>query len=378
MRELYFDHAATTPLAPEVLEAMLPWLRQQAANPSSVHRAGQRARRALEQSRDRVAASIGASSREIVFTSGATEADNLALRAVMGAAPGKRLITSRREHAAVLETARSLAASGVAVDFVEPNGAGEITPEAVEALLSDDVALVALMLVNNETGVRTDIPAIAELAHGFGALVFSDAVQAFGCEPLDVARLGVDLLTLSGHKIYGPQGAGALYLRSPLVLAPLLTGGQQERGVRPGSHNLAAIVGFAEAASEAARGCHAEAERLSGLRDRLERGLLAVEGVRINGGAATRGPKHCNVTVSGVDGDTLRLLLDDLGVQVSAGSACAAGSLEASHVLLAMGLDAVSARASVRFSLGRANHEGMVDEAVARFTEAVARCRSVG
>ena len=374
--ELDFDHAATTPVAPAVLAAMLPFFAEQAANPSSVHRAGQRARAALEEARDRVGAAIGASGREIVFTSGATEADNLALRSVMAAAPGKRLVTSRLEHAAVNETVRSLAASGFEIDYVETTRSGEITPEAVAELLTPDVALVALMAVNNETGVCTDIAAIATLAHEVGALVFCDAVQAFGFEPLHVDALGVDLLSLSAHKVYGPKGVGALFLRRPLELTPLLTGGSQERGVRPGTHNLPAIVGFGVAASEADERCLRDGERLRTLRDRLERQLLAIDGVTVNGGGASRGPKHSNVAVEGVDGDTLRLLLDDLGLLISAGSACAAGSLEASHVLLAMGLDRHLARSSVRFSLGRDSDEAGIDDAAGRFAQAVARCRA--
>jgi cysteine desulfurase len=345
--------------------------------PGSAPVAGQRARRAVEEARERVAAAIGASAREIVFTSGATEANNLAMRAVLGQRPEGRLISSAVEHAAVLETARDLERGGHEVELLLPDRDGRIAVDRVEERLDRDVALVALMADNNETGVRTDIAAMSAPAHDCGALVFCDAVQALGVEPLDVGALGVDLLSLSAHKAYGPKGIGALYIRSGLALRQIATGGSQERGIRPGTHNVPAIVGFGVAAEAAARTAADEGARLALLRDRLERALVATEGVAVNGGGAERGPKHSNVSVSGVDGETLLLLLDDLGVRVSAGSACAAGSVEPSHVLTAMGLGRDLARASIRFSLGRATDAAAVDAAAERFAEAVQRGRSV-
>jgi cysteine desulfurase len=374
--ELDFDHAATTPVAVEVLAAMLPYFTDVAGNPSSVHRAGQRARRAIEEARERVAASIGAAPREIVFTSGATEAINLALRGAMSLRPEGRLVSSAVEHAAVLETARDLERLGTEIELLAPDRSGCILRDQVYAAVGGGPALVALMAVNNETGVRTDIAALAPVVRERGALLFCDAVQAFGVEPLDVGELGVDLLSLSAHKVYGPKGVGALYIRSGLELRSLTTGGPQERGLRPGTHNVPAIVGFGVAAEAAAADAESEGARLVGLRSRLERGLLQVDGVSVNGGDADRGPKHSNVAVSGVDGETLLLLLDDLGVRVSAGSACAAGSVEPSHVLTAMGLDRELARASVRFSLGRSTDAPTVDAVAERFAEAVLRSRA--
>lgn len=369
----YLDHAATTPLDARVLEAMLPYLRGEFANPASLHRPGQRARRAVETAREQVAAAIGAAPKEVVFTSGATEADNHALRAV-AERRGGHIVTSQLEHAAVLSTCRALEREGVAVTYLAPDAHGRITPEAVAAALREDTALVALMLVNNETGVRTDVAAIGEIAHAAGALLFCDAVQGFGFEPLDVGALGADLLALSAHKVYGPKGAGALYARAGLELPPLLLGGSQERGLRAGTHNVPAIVGFGRAA-ELALERLPEASLLGALRDGLEVRLKRVPGVRVNGEGAPRGPKHLNLWVSGVDGESLLVALDAAGLYLSAGSACAAGSLEPSHVLLAMGLSRAEAKASVRFSLGLGLRERDLDEIIRRFTRVVGELR---
>jgi cysteine desulfurase len=372
---IYLDYAATTPLDPAVLAAMQRALAEDFGNPSSLHAYGQRARRAVEAARERVAAAIGAPPRTLTFTSGATEADNQALRSFAALNPGKRIVTSALEHSAVLATCRLLEARGWPVTYLKPNARGEILPEAVAAALGDDTALVALMLVNNETGVLTDIPAISELAHGAGARVFCDAVQAFGSLPIDVDALGVDLLALSAHKAYGPKGVGALFVRSGLELPPLLVGGEQERGLRAGTLNVPAIVGFGEAATLAQERAAEDAREVGALRDLLEALLLQHPGVRLNAAGAPRGPKHLNVRVEGVDGEDLLMGLDSAGVAASAGSACAAGSLEPSHVLLAMGLSRAEAKASVRFSLGRGVTEAGVRFAAARFAEVVERCR---
>jgi cysteine desulfurase len=374
--QLYFDYAATTPIDPRVLSAMLPYFQDIYGNPSSLHRAGQRARRAVETAREQLAAAIGATPKEIVFTSGATEADNTVLRAVAARYPKGHIITSALEHAAVLETAKQLAERGYAVTFLKPDRQGDITPEAVDAAFQDNTVLLALMHTNNETGIITDIATIADIAHQRGALVFCDAVQAFGFSPLSVASLKVDMLALSAHKVYGPKGVGALYIREGLELAPYLTGGQQERGRRAGTHNTPAIVGMGEAARLTAESL-AQSAHLARLRGRLETQLLSIDGVHSNVLSPRRGPKHCNVRVDGVDGEALLMSLDTLGVYVSAGSACAAGSLSPSHVLTAMGLPAASAKASIRLSLGAGVTPEMVDEAAARFAEAVARCRAM-
>lgn len=372
--EVYLDYAATTPLDPAVLEAMLPALRDVHANPSSVHRAGQRARRLVEEARERVAAAIGARPAEIVFTSGATEADNHALRAVLEG--GGHLVTSELEHAAVRATARRLEADGAAVTWLPPDRRGAIDPEAVREALRPDTRLVALMLVNNETGVRTELPPVAAAARERGALVHCDAVQALGFEPLDVGELGVDLLALSAHKAYGPKGVGALWVRSGLELPPLLRGGAQERGRRAGTSNVPAIVGFGVAAELAAARLERDREEVRALRDLFEARLVRLPGVRVNGGEAPRGVKHSNLLVEGADGETLLMALDAAGIAASAGSACAAGSLEPSHVLTAMGLDRAAAKASLRFTFGRGLEREAVAGAAERVVEAIGRVRA--
>lgn len=372
---IYLDYAATTPTDPRVLERMLPYFSEHYGNPSSLHRLGQRARRAVETAREQVAAAIGAKPKEIIFTSGATEANNTALRAIAARYPGGHLITSALEHAAVLKTAKALAASGYQLSVLAPDARGEITLEAVQAAFRDNTVLVALMHTNNETGIITDIAAIANYAHARGALVFCDAVQAFGFSPLSVSALNVDLMSLSGHKVYGPKGVGVLYLREELELAPYLTGGEQERGRRAGTHNTPAIVGMGEVAARIDETL-AEAAKLAALRDRLEAKLLQLEGVSSNIVSPRRGPKHCNVRVAGVDGEALLMALDSLGVCASAGSACAAGSLHPSHVLTAMGLAPEVAKASLRFSVGRGLTAELIDAAVERIAAAISRCRA--
>ncbi len=370
---IYLDHAATTPLGPLVLEAMLPYFTLHYGNVSSLHQAGQKARRGVETAREQIADALGATRKEIVFTSGATEADNQALRSVARLYPSGHIITSSIEHAAVLATCRYLEGLGYPVTYLQPNEHGEITVDAVMNAFQSNTVLVALMHTNNETGVKTDIKTISHLAHKNKALMFCDAVQAFGFEALNVKDLGVDLLSLSAHKFYGPKGVGVLYIREGLELPAFMLGGEQERGFRAGTHNTPAIVGMGKAA-ELAVGHLSDAKRLEHLRDDFEKTLLETNGVQRNG-AAARGPKHCNVRVADVDGEALLLSLDRLGVCASAGSACAAGSLEPSHVLTAMGLSPEQAKASVRFSLGHGVTKEMLDEAAKRFAETVARCR---
>jgi cysteine desulfurase len=370
---IYLDHAATTPLDPLVLGAMLPYMTEHYGNVSSLHSAGQKSRRGAENAREIIADALGATRKEIVFTSGATEADNQAIRSVAQMYPGGHIITSSIEHAAVLATCRHLETLGHLVTYLKPNAAGEITVEAVANAFQANTVLVALMHTNNETGVTTDIKSITKLAHDKNALVFCDAVQAFGFEKFNVKDLGVDLLSLSAHKFYGPKGVGVLYVRDGLELPAFMLGGEQERGFRAGTHNTPAIVGMGKAAELAMKRL-GNVNTLAQLRDDFEKKLLTVEGVQLNG-TASRGPKHCNVRASNVDGEALLLSLDRLGVCASAGSACAAGSLEPSHVLTAMGLTPEQAKASVRFSLGYGVTKEMLDEAAKRFAEAVQRCR---
>ncbi len=372
---VYLDYAATTPLEPLVLQAMLPALNADYGNPASLHRAGQRARSAVETARERLAAALGAESRELTFTAGATEADNHALRAYATRFPGGHIITSKLEHAAVLSTCQYLEAQGWRVTYLEPDARGEITPDAVQAALQPETFMVALMLVNNETGVVTDVPAISQIVHEAGAILFCDAVQALGVMDVDVQKLGADMLAVSAHKVYGPKGVGALWVRRGLELPPFMLGGEQERGLRAGTLNVPAIVGLGKAAELARERLETDAAEIARLRDRLEAQLLKIDGVSLNAPRAPRSPKHLNVRVAGVDGEDLLMGLDAAGVCASAGSACAAGTLEPSHVLLAMGLSHREAKASIRLSVGRGVTDEMVDYAAGAFAEVVERCR---
>lgn len=378
---IYLDHAATTPLLPAALDAMMPWLTATGANPSSVHRSGQRARAAVESAREQVAAALGAVPGEIVFTSGATEADALAILGTLRArGPAAALVSSATEHAAVRQLAQREARAGRRVVELPPGRGAAPLPEAlVDELRRTEgpVGLVAVMHTNNETGDVAEVPALAEAAHQAGAAFLCDAVQAFGFAPLEVRALGADLVALSSHKIGGPQGVGALWIRDGHELEPVALGGAQERGRRAGTHAVAAIAGFGAAAERAADCLPATAAACAALRDRLQAALLRVPGTARNG-AEPRGPKHVNVRFSGVDGESLLLALDAAGVEASAGSACAAGSVEPSHVLLAMGLSAEEAKASVRFSLSATTREDEVDAAATRIEQVVTRLRAVG
>lgn len=373
---IYLDYAATTPLDERVLAAMTPYWQADFANPSSLHAPGQRARRAVEEARERVAAAIGGAPKEIIFCSGATEAANHALRAVAALKPGGHIVTSALEHSAVLASCRYLEKKGHPVSYLKPDEHGEITPAGVKGSLREETILVALMHVNNETGIITDVAATAKLVHEAGALLFCDAVQSFGLLPLDVGEMGADLLSLSGHKIYGPKGVGVLYARAGTDLPPLLVGGEQERGLRAGTLNTPAVVGMG-LASELASLEQAESyERLASLQRHFIASLSQLEGVRLNGLDAPRSPKQLSVSVAGADGEALLMNLDRLGVYASSGSACAAGTLEPSHVLLAMGLEQPQAKSSLRFSLGRALTPEMLDEATERLARAATLSRA--
>lgn len=390
MERVYLDHAATTPLDPEVLEAMKPYLLEDYGNASSVHQLGRQARVALEQAREQVAACLNAASSEVVFTSGGTEADNLALKGVLRAASEgdtrAGLVTSAAEHEAVLRPAERLADEGHPVQILTPDAHGAVSPEQVRAALDDQTALVSLMHTNNETGVQTEIPAIADICKSHDVLLHCDAVQAAGLQPLDVDALGVDLLSLSGHKFYGPKGTGVLYVRNGVDLGPLLQGGSQERDRRGGTENVPGAVGLADALERAATRAEARAERLAHLQERLVDGLDdAVPGpYRLNTpvGEAPVAPHVVNVAfppggpaADPLDGEMLILNLDMQGVLVSAGSACTSGALEPSHVLSALGLDRPTASAAVRFSLGAGTTEADIDYALDTLRDTLQRMR---
>lgn len=374
---IYLDHAASTPVHPEVRDAVVQALSESYGNPSSIHSPGRRARRVIEEAREAVAEAIAAEPRDIVFTSGATEADNLAVRGILDANRGA-LLTSPLEHSAVLSTARALKQAGEAVVFAVPTPAGEIDAAGLErALAEHSPKLVALMLVNNETGVRTRIEQLAPLVHKAGALLFCDAVQAFGFEPLDVAALGVDALALSAHKAYGPKGVGALWVRNGVEFNRIVHGGEQERGARPGTYDTPAIAGMGMAARLAGKGAERHGSEVAELRDLFEQKVRSIDGITINAERVPRGPKHSSVSVGGVDGEALLMSLDSAGVFVSAGSACSAGSIEPSRVLTEMGLSPEAAKATVRFSFGAAVTREQVLRAVDLFENSIRRCRLV-
>ncbi|RIH81769.1 Cysteine desulfurase IscS [Calidithermus terrae] len=371
---IYLDYAATTPLDGEVKAAMerafAAW-----GNPSSVHAYGRAAKALLEESHERVARALGARPREIVFTSGGTEADALAVYGVALARGRGHLVTSQIEHSAVLTAMKGLERLGYAVSYLTPEPrTGLIYPEQVAEALRPDTLLVSLMTVNNELGTVYPVREVAEVCKARGVLFHTDAVQAAGTLPLEVKELGADLLSLAAHKFYGPKGAGALYVRKGLELFPLAPG-KQEQGLRGGTENLPAVYGLGLALERAVALLPQETPRLLALRERLEAALLALPGVELNGHPTARSPKHVNVTALGADGEGLLLNLDLMGVAASSGSACASGSLEPSHVLTAIGRSKAEAKASVRFSLGRHTTEAEVDEAARVFAQAVERSR---
>jgi len=376
---VYLDYNATTPVSPEVLDAMLPFLREDFGNPSSLHRFGRRPKDALRESRQAVAAFIGASVREVVFTGGGTEADNLALLGVTSAGDdGRRhVVTSAIEHHAVLNVAKDLEKRGWTVSFVEADAHGRITPERLEAALRPDTLLASVMFANNETGVVQPIRTLADAAHRVGALFHTDAVQACGKIPVDVEELGVDLLSLSAHKFYGPMGVGALYTRKNTPYKPVFRGGGQERARRPGTENVPGIVGLAEAARQAGTSLSAESRRLARLRDAIESRILAeIEGSHVNGLGAVRTPNTVNFRFDATDGERLVLELDRAGFAVSTGAACAAGAVQPSHVLVAMGLSAEEVQGSIRVSLGRYTEAEDAEAFVAALAKAVAAVRA--
>jgi cysteine desulfurase len=372
---IYLDYAATAPVDPAVTAAMLDCLQHEFGNASSPHALGRRARRLVEAARAAVAARIGADPTQLIFTSGATESNNLALKGVLRRrlAPRPHLVTSRIEHKSVLDPARALEADGVAVTYVDANAAGYVEPERVAEALREDTSLVSIMHVNNETGVIQDVAAIGALCRERGALLHVDAAQSVGKVPLNLSAAPIDLCSLTAHKMCGPKGIGALYLGPRAVIAPEVRGGEQERGLRAGTLPTHQIVGMGRAyeLADPAR----EAGRLAALRDRLWQGLAAIPRVLQNGDPGRRAAHLLNVTFPGVEGESLRFALG--GVAVSAGSACAADSPEASHVLTGMGRSDALAASTLRFSVGRFTTEDEVVRAAAAVAAAVARLRDL-
>ncbi len=377
-RRVYLDHNATTPLDAEVLEAMLPFLREDWGNPSSIHTLGNRSRTPVEGARRRVAQMLNCTARRIVFTGSGSEADNLAIRGLLPYREGRHLITSAIEHPAILRTCLSLEQDGYEVTVLPVDGDGIVRPESLAEALRPDTALVSIMLANNETGAIQPVAELAAIARSRGVTFHTDAVQALGKIPVDVEELGVDLLSLSAHKIHGPKGVGALYVRRDMELKPLITGGGQERGLRSGTENVAGIVGFGKACELAQRRLNEdEMLRVSKLRDRLEAGIRKLlPGARRNGPGEGRLPNTLNMTLPEIRGESLVLFLDRRGVFFSSGSACKSGNPEPSPALLAMGLTAEQAHCAVRFSLGTGNIAEDIDYVLRSLEETLRETRS--
>ncbi|MDE1161104.1 MAG: cysteine desulfurase family protein [Acidobacteriaceae bacterium] len=386
MTRIYLDANATTPVAPEVLEAMLPYFGVRGGNPSAAHAAGQHARSAVERARAQVAGMLNATAKEIVFTSGGTESDNLALRGVLEPflerGEAAHLVTTQMEHHAVLYCAEALEKRGVAVTYVKPQANGVVDADEVAAAIRPETKLLSVMLANNETGAVQPVGKIARLAKERGVLVHTDAVQAAGKLPLDMAGefKNVDLLAISGHKLYAPQGVGVLFARKGVQLAAMQHGGPQERQRRAGTENVPGIVGMGKAAEMAAAWLAGDAaQTLAALRDKLEQGIAGgLAGVSVNAAEARRVANTTNLRIAGVDAESLLIALDMQGVAASFGSACMSGATEPSHVLMAMGLAAKEARGSLRLSLTKYATEAEVEEAVRVVVEAVTRLRTLG
>jgi cysteine desulfurase len=381
LMRIYLDHNATTPLDPAVVDRMTQAMREVWGNASSVHHFGQQAKAALDEARGSVASLIGAESSDIIFTAGGTESDNLAIRGAAEALEPtgrKHLITSAIEHEAVLNTMKSLARRGWRVTTIPVDASGIVSVDRLRELITDDTALVSVMHANNEIGTIQPITELAAIAHERGALFHTDAVQSAGKLPLDVRTLGVDLLSIAGHKFYGPKGAGALWLKRGVRLLPPITGGKQERNRRAGTENVPALVGLGVAASVAARKIGTEGPRLSALRDRLEAGILAtVSGTDRNGAESPRVPNTANISIDRVEAESLLIGLDLAGIAVSSGSACSSGTLEPSHVLKAMGLPHHRTLGSIRFSLGASNTDADVDRVLEVLPSIVEKLRSL-
>jgi cysteine desulfurase len=377
MRRTYLDNNASTPVLPEVLEAMRPYFGEQFGNASSIHHHGQETRAAVERARDSVAALLGCRTQEIVFTSGGTEGDNLAISGLTS--EGDHVITSSIEHHAVLFTGKHLEDRGCEVTYLPVDGRGLVDPDDVQRALRPNTKLISIMMANNETGVLQPVEEIGKIAAKADVYFHTDAVQAAAKIPIDVKKIGCDALTISGHKMHAPQGVGALYVRRGTHLQPLFYGGRHERSRRAGTENVPGIVGLGKAAELAMQGFErGNDKKMSALRDRLQQGIVAQVGeVGVNGEGATRVPNTSNIYFDHIEGEAMVITLDLKGLAVSTGAACSSGAIEPSHVLTAMGLRSDRARASIRFSLGKQNTAEDIDFALALVPEAVARLREL-
>jgi cysteine desulfurase len=376
MRRVYLDNNATTPLLPEVFEAMRPYFAERFGNASSIHHHGQETRAAVESARESVAELLGCRASEIVFTSGGTEADNLAIAGLMAACD--HVVTSRIEHHAVLHAGKHLEEIGCEVTYVPVDGRGLVDPGDVRRALRPNTKLISIMMANNETGVLQPVEEIGKIAAEAGVHFHTDAVQAAGRVPIDVRRVGCHALSISGHKMHAPQGVGALYVRKGTLIRPLFYGGRHERSRRAGTENVPGIVALGKAAQLAKEALDRGDDKMVALRDRLEQGILAqVDDAGVNGEDAPRVPNTTNLHFDHIEGEAIVIALDLKGLAVSTGAACSSGAIEPSHVLVAMGLRPDQARASIRFSLGKQTVAEDIDFALALVPETVARLREL-
>jgi cysteine desulfurase len=377
MQRVYLDNNATTPVLPEVFEAMRPFFGERFGNASSIHHHGQETRAAVEDAREAVADLLGCAASEVVFTSGGTESDNLAVAGWVAA--GDHVITSSIEHHAVLHACKHLEKLGCDVSVLPVDGRGLVDPDDVRRALRPNTKLISLMMANNETGVLQPVDEVGKIAAEAQVLFHTDAVQAAAKIPIDVRRMGCDALSMSGHKIHAPQGVGALYVKKGTRIQPLFHGGRHERSRRAGTENVPGIVGLGRAAQLAKESLdRGHVEKMAAMRDRLEQGILAhVDEAGVNGQGAPRVPNTTNIHFDHIEGESLVIALDLKGLAVSTGAACSSGAIEPSHVLIAMGLRPEQARASIRFSLGKQTTESDIGVALALVPETVARLREL-
>jgi cysteine desulfurase len=380
MKRIYLDYAATTPTHPEVIKAMLPYFSESFGNPSSIHSYGQEAKDAMERARSKIAALIGAKTEEIVFTGSGTEADNFAIKgvALSRQAKGNHIITSSIEHHAVLETCKFLEKQGYSITYLPVDGDGLVDPSAVKKAITKKTILISIMHANNECGTIEPVAEIGNIARESEVYFHTDAVQTVGHVPLDVKKLNVDLLSISAHKLYGPKGIGALYIKRGTRISSFMHGGSQERGRRASTENVPGIVGFGHAAEIAQQEMPEEAQQLTSLRDRLIQGILeGIEYTQLNGHPTKRLPNNVNVSINYIEGESILLNLDLDGICASTGSACSSEELEPSHVLLAMGLPPLRAHSSVRFSLGKWTTEEDIDKVLDVLPGIVSKLRAM-
>ena len=380
MKRIYLDHAATTPTDPRVLETMLPYFSDAFGNPSSIHSLGQETRAAVEEARHKIASLIGAQSEEIIFTSGGTEADNFAIKGAASAnkQKGNHVITTSIEHHAVLESCKFLEGQGFGVTCLSVDRNGLVDPDEIRKAITAGTILISVMHANNEVGTVQPIADIGKIARERGICFHTDAVQTVGHIPVNVNELGIDLLAMSAHKLYGPKGVGSLYIRKGTRIDSFMHGGGQERGLRASTENVSGIVGFGKAAEIAQREMDRESKRLTSLRDKLIQGLFErIPEIHLNGHPTQRLPNNVNVSIGFVEGESMAIGLDMEGIAASTGSACTSHDLEPSHVLLALGLPGVLARGSLRFSLGRETTEEEIGRVLEVLPRIVARLRAV-